>query len=575
MARDPATLGVSLGTRLAAIMARSRAQSTTALLPFVRAEVARTVSQAAAGFRGGDLDTVKQVLEENFGTSPIDPKTVDIIDGLYNVHPILATPIVAVALGLSMFRLLGAAADPFVARVQQTAYQANPTQALDAGTAAQAFVRGFLTFEDGRDEAARSGFGADRWRLLTQLAEQRLQLTELFALRNRGVITDGGLRQGVLELGFDEPTSRLITELRHVVPGPQDVVRFAVRDVYRPEAVSRGGLLQDLPAAGLEDAERAGLTGDDFRKFWAAHWVLPSLTNAFEMFHRGVITEGELRGLLRTQDIAPGWRDELISIAFNVITRVDIRRMYREGIADERKVLETYLAQGYTREDAEALTEFAIADATTDARELTKTEVVQLYEAGAVQRGEAEGMLRDLGFQAAETEWLLVLAEFRRFRRFRELAVSRVRSRYSGRRITESEASTALDRLGVAPGERDALIDIWDAERDAERPILTSAMIGRLFRDGIIAEDEARVRWGRLGYRSDDIDLLVLNYEAEPEEPEEGGAKRRQLTKSDIGRALREGTIPVEEAIRQWMELGYSEADAAILASNYLPDEEV
>jgi hypothetical protein len=248
--------------------------------------------------------------------------------------------------------------------------------------------------------------------------------------------------------------------------------------------------------------------------------------------------------------------------------------MFREGIASEEKVYETYLAQGYKAEDATALTEFAIADATVDARELTKGEVIRLYQDGALTRDEAEEILTDLGFAGPASEWLLTLAEFRRFAKFRELAVSRVRARYVGRKLSQSEAASALDSIGVVPEERDILVDLWDAERDTERPVLTMALIGRLYREDIIPEEEARVRWGELGFRSVDIDLLVLNYsEGEPEEKAEKD-KSRQLTKSDIGIALREDTITVAEAVAAWVEMGYEEGAAFLLVANYLPEEE-
>lgn len=574
MARDPTQLGVNFGTRLAAIMTRSKVASTAELLPHVRQAVGQAVGPIVESLRGADRVRVHEVLEANFGFSPLPEKTVNIVDGLYGIHPILATPILALALGASVFRLLGAAAEPFVVATSNSAFHSNPAHFLDPQTAAQAAVRGFISFEDGAEETLNAGFSAERWKVIAQLAQQRPQLTELFTLRNRGLLEDGGLRSGILALGFDDPTTRLMMELREVLPGPSDVVRFGVREAYRPDAIARGGLLQDLPQGAIDDAAKVGLSEESFRKYWIAHWELPSTTAAFEMFHRDVITEDELRGLLRTQDIAPGWRDELIAIAYNVVSRVDIRRMYREGIVSRQEVYDTYRSQGYSPKDAENLAAFAVADATTEARDLTKAEVVALYQDGAVDEQTATAMLSDLGYGDEETGWLLVLAKFQRFRRYRNLAVSRVRSRYVSRRLTSTEATTALDQLSVPTEEREQLLDLWDAERDAERPSLTYAFIGGLYRDGVIAEDEARVRWAQQGWRSDDIDMLVANYGEFPTADEDGGGKRRQLTKADIGKALREGTISVQEAVDKWRALGYTEADAEVLVANYLPNEE-
>ena len=571
---DPAKLGVNLGTRLTDIATRSRVASTAQLLPHVARITEEAVRLALARVGSGDAATIDETLETYFGRSPLNERTTGLIEALRKIHPIAATPIMVIGIGMSVFTMLRAAGEPYVVGEQQAAFRALPTRALDPGSAVEAVVRRFLPIEEGFDEVASAGLDVDRYRVLTQLAQRRPEPTLLMDQVNRGVITEEEAHQTLLHLGYGEETATELLTLRFAIPGPQDVVRFAVRDVYRPEAVSRGGLLQDLPERGVEDAERAGLTRTEFEKYWASHWVLPSVTQAFAMMHRGVITENELRGLLRTQDIAPGWREELTAIAFNVISRVDIRRMYREGIADRERVYRTYLDQGYKPEDAEALTEFAVADATTDARELTKSEVVNLYEAGAVTRAQAEAMLADLGFPAEEGEWLLALSEFRRFSRFRNLAISRVRARYVARRISETEAGAALDRVGMPTQERDALVDIWDAERDVDRPVLTTAFIGGLYRANHITEEEARVRWAQAGYRSADIDLLVLGYADGSPDAKTSGGPSRQLTKADIGRALREDTISIEQAVTQWMAMGYTEAAALILARNYLPEEE-
>lgn len=574
MGSDPATLGVNLGTRLARIMARSRTESTAALIPHIRVAIEQAVTVSLVRVARGGNVPIKEELEEFFGTSPLPDRTTGLIDLLERIHPLLAVPLLAIGVFLSLVRLLQASGQPFVVETQAEAFAARPTVRLDAATAAQAEARNRLTAEEAEQEAREGGVDRERYRALVGLATQLPTPEELFSLVNRGTITEAAARDILNFQGFLDDDIEAMLTLRDALPGPQDVVRFAVRDVYRPEAVSRGGLLQDLPDAGKADAERVGLRPEEFEKFWAAHWVLPAVNQAFEMWHRSEISEEEVRGLLRTLDIAPGWRDELLAIAFRVITRVDIRRMYREGVADEAKVLETYLSQGYTADDAELLTEFAIADATTDARELTKSEILNLYQDGALQRSEALDLLKELGFRVEESEWVLNLADVRRVRRFQELAVSRVRSRYAGRRLSDTEASTALDRLGVVTEERDALIDIWDAERDANRPQLSPALIGRLYNNLWITEDDARVRWGQQGFRSDDIDLLVVNY-ADNSLPEvEEGPKVRQLTKSDIGRALRDDTIDIAEAVARWMRLDYSEADALILARNYLPEEE-
>jgi len=80
----------------------------------------------------------------------------------------------------------------------------------------------------------------------------------------------------------------------------------------------------------------------------------------FEMLHRGVIDKDELKLLLRALDVMPFWREKLVQISYNPLTRVDVRRMFSIGILDETQVKRAYLDLGYSDEKAEWLKQFTI-----------------------------------------------------------------------------------------------------------------------------------------------------------------------------------------------------------------------
>ena len=135
---------------------------------------------------------------------------------------------------------------------------------------------------------------------------------------------------------------------------------MSVREAFTPEIAGRFGQYEDLPREYVKWVGKKGLSAEWAERYWAAHWSLPSPQQGFEMLHRGIITPDELRLLLRALDIMPFWRDKLIQISYNPLTRVDIRRMYNLDVLSEQDVYKCYLDIGYNDLNAKRLTEFTI-----------------------------------------------------------------------------------------------------------------------------------------------------------------------------------------------------------------------
>jgi hypothetical protein len=151
--------------------------------------------------------------------------------------------------------------------------------------------------------------------------------------------------------GFSEDRIETLKAITEIIPNAADIVRFALREVYTPEIAEQYGQFQDIPTGAYPDAEKAGLSEDMFKKFWAAHWGLPSASDGFEMLHRGILTEDQLKGLLKANDIMPYWRDQLIKLSWNIPTRVDVRRFWDMRTIDEARLREIYTGLGYHGQD--------------------------------------------------------------------------------------------------------------------------------------------------------------------------------------------------------------------------------
>ena len=375
--------------------------------------------------------------------------------------------------------------------------------------AAGLVARGFLDRSSGEKAAAAAGISSSDFGHLVDDALNVPPLGELLELVNRGAIpqdaASSALRRAGVRGEFIDP---LLTLGRHL-PSVPDLVRFAVREVYTPEARSRFGLDQDFPQRFADEAAKQGLEQEDAGSYWAAHWNLPSPEQGFAMLHRGIIGQADLELLLKTLDVMPFWRDKLIQLNHIIPGRIDLRRMYQHGVIDRARLKAGYLELGYEDADAELLTTFAEKEKLTNERDLSKTEVVALYEARTIPHDEAATLLGHLGYSTTDIDLILRLADYRREKSYRAAAVSIVRQRFLDRELDEATATARLDKVGVPPDEREQLLDLWTFAREENPHRLTEPQAAKAWLKGLKDEQWYRGYLELLGYPKDEADVLV------------------------------------------------------------------
>lgn len=424
-------------------------------------------------------------------------------------------------------------------------------------------ARDLLPAAEGRAAAARQGLEPADFDRLVRAGRRPPGPGEVLELLNRGELSEAEASAAIVRGGMEPELAAKLLQLRNVLPSPSDVVRFAVREVFTPEIVAKFGMAEDFPAQAVPIARRIGLAESELRLYWAAHWDLPSPTQGFQMFHRGLIDRPTLAQLLRALDVMPYWRDKLIQLAYNVPGRIDLRRMYQAGTITKPRLLRGYHDLGYSPEDAAILAEFAAAERTAPERDLVKTEVVGLYESRGIPRGRALEWLGELGYDDQDAAYILALADYRRDKRLRDAAVTVIRGRYLAREIDQAEALRRLDVAKVPAEERDELIELWRFQLAESPARLTEPTLRAAWRAGHIDEAAYRERVTGLGYSAPDVELLVRLYRpasAAPKPP-----PSRDLTRADALRLYKQGTWKRAEAEAHLAKLGYDAAELATL----------
>ena len=306
------------------------------------------------------------------------------------------------------------------------------------------------------------------------------------------------------KIGIHPDYFDLYKELAQIIPPVGDIITMAVREAFTPDIAERFGQYEDLPDAFVEWAAKKGLSKEWASRYWAAHWSLPSPQQGFDMLHRGVINQDELNMLLRALDIMPFWRDKLTQIAYNVLTRVDIRRMYQTGVLNEGDVETAYKESGYNERDAKRLTDFTIRITQQTLSKFNSGDVIAAYADRKIDRGEASQLLENLGIRSSDIPNILESAEYKKKWDFADTQTKAIRNLYKRKVYDVSQAQSELSKIDIPSEQIKALLNQWFYEIKAEEPKLwTSAQTLAFLKKGIINKARAKEELDLLGYTSE------------------------------------------------------------------------
>jgi hypothetical protein len=380
--------------------------------------------------------------------------------------------------------------------------------------AADLSARGLLARDEAAREARAAGVSAERFASLERAAARPPAVGQLLDLVNRGRMDEGRARQALRDSGLRAEYVDDVLELRRYLLPPSDVIRLAVHEVYTPRLRQKYRLDEEFPAEFAQHGRRLGISRGDLEDLWAGHWQPPSAGQGFDMFHRDLIDRQEVAELLRVHDYVPWWRDRLIDLSYRVPGRIDIRRLFTAGVIDRAELVRGYHRLGYAPADAQRLATLAQRLKMGAERDLTKAEIIGLYEAAAMARAEAAAQLDELGYDEHEAEQILTLADARRARVRREAVSTAVRSRFLDRELTTPEARARLLAAGLPSEEVDFRLDLWSFALAESPHHITEAQMRAAWQKGIVNEDRYRRHLAQLGYPDEEADILLRLYRA-------------------------------------------------------------
>jgi len=394
---------------------------------------------------------------------------------------------------------------------------------LPAPTAIEAKYRELISPELMTSHLARQGFNTRNIEVLNKLYLKLLDIDTLRLLYLRKEINEARLVSEMAKWGYQFEDIEQIKKLFLFIPGVQDLIRMAVREAFSPEIAEKFGQYQDFPAQLGEWGAKQGLSEDWAKAYWASHWDLPGANMGFEMLHRGIITEDELRLLLRALDVMPFWRDKLIQLSYIPFTRVDVRRMHKMGIITDEELVTSYMDIGYAPDKAAKLAEFTIiynrepeANEQTAAdtrkakdKDLTKGDILKGYHDSLLPVEVARQSLLDIGYSQEEMEYYVNREDFLIEQEIVNTHLNNLHSAYVKGTIAYNQLVDLLGQLNLPTSQVESLLSLWGIEKSLKAAKPTKSELLGWWKKKLITADDCHNELASLGYADQYIKLYM------------------------------------------------------------------
>jgi hypothetical protein len=322
-----------------------------------------------------------------------------------------------------------------------------------------------------------------------------------------------------------------------------------------------------------------------------------------------VVTQADVAKQLAINDMAPAWRDKLVAISYNEISIRQARQLYQNYVISQDDVEDVYLNQGYYPERAKAAavneaivkirarasqshgwtpaalsTGYAYgkvnsvfvrqemlrqgwtieeAKALEDRAGALKSGRVQLraesraissswaailtaYKVGSVDQATATDLLLRHGWSMDSIGVALAAEDVKSRQVVVAQALTVVRRSYLSGEIDEAALSNQLTLIGVSPIRIAEYVTTWRLQLTPRRKTLAGQQVLRLFGEGLLTEEESRLRLNRLGWGDPDLSLLILETRNKREQ-----AAARALKASDQNRVKAASLVAKEVKAQQ------------------------
>jgi hypothetical protein len=407
--------------------------------------------------------------------------------------------------GAAIGRASSEAVTPVLEPVRQRSWLRNRVRVLDPGSAARLAAQGLVAESEAEAEAARNGYDLNRLGAMIRLAQTTPGVSEAFALRRRGEISEAQLHH-VYRKAQIEPQYY----------GPLDVLLDALLDPAQVAAAIHRGLIPDpgllkgeqpsgprkveqypvYPIDALETAASHGLDREQLGVMVGLQGLPMGPHEAAQALFRGIITHGDYIAAFNESNNRNEWAQAVLEQSKQIPTARDFFENALRGYHSLAWAQEQAERHGMSHEDSLVIYQ-------NQGRPMNIHAIQQALARGAKFHPEP-GEITD-PFDAAIVEGNLKPGYYEMAKSLRYTLPSVFTMRALAESGVWSEAKTAerLKWAGWFPPDADEAARAWSAGSRTTKKGLTAADLADEYEGLLVTRAEYVAGLRELGYPAD------------------------------------------------------------------------
>jgi hypothetical protein len=398
--------------------------------------------------------------------------------------------------------------------------------------------------------------------------------------------------------GYNKPEWRDgFIDAQRMIPSPERIVNFAVREVWDPVTVARLGYDEEFPEPlRYWLAKQGGDWGEPVPMvaggapvqvtwpvaYWRAHWQTMSPGQAYDAAHRlrpdrigryqGIVPgvqpflPSDVDRFLKIADYPPTVRKWLAALAYRPIDLRVIRQGYTLGVLP-RIDAQAYLQDiGYHPQDTPVQLDTWDAQARDKLGASVRNfvngtalavirEILAGYEEGIIDRATALQRMNQVATHPVEWSRRLDLIDSIRLRRSVREYLRALKAEYLRGGMSAAELETRLAASGIPPAGQSYYANSWAAQLTLRRRMLSTAQLLKALQDGIIDEPTATARLANLGWVAGDILIQVAGVQQRINSAQQKALAQQGKARAAAAKALAAAAKQASQARAQAIRL--------------------
>ena len=306
------------------------------------------------------------------------------------------------------------------------------------------FNRGLLSKEDTLKYIREHGFEESWGEKLIEISYRLPSEADLREMMWRGLISEEDYKKNLEKQGYHPDFLDKYVELSKKIPGASDLITFVVREVITPEDFTKYMKYQ-----GFDEMWS--------KAYWEAHWKLPSFENIREAFWRGIVTEEEFKKYIVWHDYKPEPRpgisksdqEIMLELSYKLPGRIDARWMYEWNVISEEELRQLLKMDGLHPDWIDKVKDAYVKNIFRDELSRIRSAAERLFRDGYISERELREILTKLGYRNEIIEYTVWWAKLERDRETKELLEKIYLEAFEKGKISREELIRYLMDLGM------------------------------------------------------------------------------------------------------------------------------